>query len=147
MTSRYTCPPPGMGLAFAQNKDGRPASASKTVNQFTQALRVALTSGAGEPSQWAIVWYRRGGNKVGSKGSGHRQYGGRRWFDDLEQAIKQARDFIAKRPALTGNTLLEVEDEGYYGGKDGKEWIIEVRVLDPVEPELDTEDEDLDPLA
>jgi hypothetical protein len=37
---------------------------------------------------------------------------------------------------LTGTTRLEVEDDGYYGGKNGDEWIVDVRVI-PAELEVE----------
>ena len=92
----------------------------------TQALRVALTSGPEEVNQWTIIWYRRP-QLARAKGSAHRQYGGRHWFYNQTEAIERARQFIKTRPALIGDTVLEVEDEGFYD--ENETWVTEVRKI------------------
>ena len=125
--------PAGLGQAF--RPDNSKANPNTGPWIILQAIRVALTNKADEPSNWTLIWYRPG-TRSNSKGSGFRQYGGQHWYSDQNEAIARARELIATRPALTGTTRLEVEDDGYYGGENGDEWIIDVRVI-PAELEVE----------
>ena len=115
-----------------QNQDQRLLQNVTLQHRKPQALRVALTSQPGEPGQWAIIWYLPGiSNRPSNRGSGHRFYGGQRYFSSENEAVAVARSYIQTRPALEG-AILEVEHEGYYNEKN--EWVVEVEKL-PVTPE------------